>query len=47
LYKSDKYWVSYDQFRKTDPKLEIFASAPFVPQTAVMQEIYSTGKVHW
>jgi len=27
--------VSYDKFYKTDPKLEIFASAPYVPQIAV------------
>jgi hypothetical protein len=27
--------VSYDEFCKTDPNLEIFASAPYVPQIAV------------
>jgi len=26
------YWVSYDEFYKTDLKLEIFASMPYVLQ---------------
>jgi hypothetical protein len=29
--------VSYDEFYKTDPKLEIFASAPYVPQITVTE----------
>ena len=27
--------MNYDEFRKTDPKLEIFASTPYVLQIAV------------